>query len=148
MISSLLIQQCPACLVRIIWLVFEMGGRWQYSGYFVGNCIQDLFNIAHSILVQLLSSFFSIRLISIHVVLPYSSMDMTTPWKKLREIFEVNKSNFHLTNGYTVLQVLFFVAGFVAYPLFCLVYWGCRIHRLHLCREVRLLHPMGVLIRH
>ena len=48
MSSSLLFQQCPACLVC---LVFVMGGRWPYSWYLVGWCRQDLFKIARSILV-------------------------------------------------------------------------------------------------
>ena len=30
-ISSLLLQQCPACLVRLAWIVFVIGGRWPYS---------------------------------------------------------------------------------------------------------------------
>ena len=51
MSSSLLLQQCPACLVRLTWIVFVMGGWWPYSCCFVGCCRQDLFNIAHSILV-------------------------------------------------------------------------------------------------
>ena len=50
MSSSLLLQQCPACLVRLTWIVFVMGGRWPYSWCFVGCCLQDLFNIARSIL--------------------------------------------------------------------------------------------------
>ena len=44
--SSLLLQQCPACLVHLTWIVFMMGGRWPYSWCFVGCCRQDLFNIA------------------------------------------------------------------------------------------------------
>ena len=51
MSSSLLLQQCPACLVRLAWIVFVMGGRWPYSWCLVGCCCQDLFNIARSILV-------------------------------------------------------------------------------------------------
>ena len=51
MSSSLLLQQCPACLVCLTWIVFVMGGRWPYSWCFVGCCLQDLFNIARSILV-------------------------------------------------------------------------------------------------
>ena len=31
MSSSLLLQQCLACLVRLTWIVFVMGGRWPYS---------------------------------------------------------------------------------------------------------------------
>ena len=51
MSSSLLFQQCPACLVRLTWMVFVMGGRWPYSRCFVGCYCQDLFNIARNILV-------------------------------------------------------------------------------------------------
>ena len=51
MSSSLLLQQCPACLVRLAWIVFVMGGRWPYSWCFVGCCCQDLFYIASNILV-------------------------------------------------------------------------------------------------
>ena len=51
MSSSLLLQQCPACLVRLIWIVFVIGGRWPYSWCLVGCCCQDLFRIARSILV-------------------------------------------------------------------------------------------------
>ena len=49
--SSLLLQQCPACLVRLAWIVFVIGGRWPYSWWLVGCCCQDLFNIALNILV-------------------------------------------------------------------------------------------------
>ena len=51
MSSSLLFQQCPTYLVRLTLIVFVMGGRWPYSSCFVGCCLQDLFNIARSILV-------------------------------------------------------------------------------------------------
>ena len=51
MSSSLLLQQCPACLVRLTLIVFVMGGRWPYSWGFVGCCLQELFKIARSILV-------------------------------------------------------------------------------------------------
>ena len=46
MSSSLLLQQCPACLVRLTWIVFVMGGRWPYNWRLVGCYRQDLFNIA------------------------------------------------------------------------------------------------------
>ena len=49
--SSLLLQQCPACLARLTWIVFVMGGKWPYSWCLVGCCRQDLFSIARSILV-------------------------------------------------------------------------------------------------
>ena len=42
MSSSLLLQQCPACLVRLTCIVFVMGGRWPYSwclwGVAARNC--------------------------------------------------------------------------------------------------------------
>ena len=50
-IPSLLLQQCPACLVRLARIVFVIGGRWLYSWRLVGCCCQDLFNIARNILV-------------------------------------------------------------------------------------------------
>ena len=86
MSTSLLLQQCPACLVRLTWIVFVIGGKWPYSWCFVGCCRQDLFKIARSVLVQLPSSFFSSHLVSVHVVHPYSSINTTTAWKKLGEI--------------------------------------------------------------
>ena len=51
MSSSLLLQQCPAYLARLTWIVFVIGGRWPYSWCLVGCCRQDLFRIARSILV-------------------------------------------------------------------------------------------------
>ena len=44
MISSLLLQQCPACLVRLTWIVFVIRGRWLYRLCLVGCCGQDLLN--------------------------------------------------------------------------------------------------------
>ena len=41
MSSSLLLQQCPACLVRLTWIVFVIGGRWPYSWCLVGCCCLD-----------------------------------------------------------------------------------------------------------
>ena len=43
---SLLLQQCPACLVHLTCIVFMMGGKWPYSWCLVECCRQDLFNIA------------------------------------------------------------------------------------------------------
>ena len=36
MSSSLLLQQCPACLVRLTWIVFVIGHKWPYSWCLVG----------------------------------------------------------------------------------------------------------------
>ena len=74
---SLFLHEYSACLVRLTLIVFVIGGKWPYSCCFVGCCLQDLFNTARSILRYLLSSFFSIYLVTVHVVHPYSSIDMT-----------------------------------------------------------------------
>ena len=42
MSSSLLLQQCPACLARLTWKVFVIGGRWPYSWCLVGCCRQKM----------------------------------------------------------------------------------------------------------
>ena len=47
--SSLLLQQCLACLFRLAWIVLVIGGRWPYCWCLVGCCCQDLFNIALNI---------------------------------------------------------------------------------------------------
>ena len=47
MSSSLLLQQCPACLVCLTWIVFVIGVRWLYSWCLVGCCRQDLFKIIY-----------------------------------------------------------------------------------------------------
>ena len=101
MSSSLLLHQCPAFLVRLNWIVFVMGGRWPYSWCFVGCCRQDLFNIALNILVLLPSSFFSSRLVSVQVVHPYSTIDTTYAWKKLRFILSV-RSDFHMIESLSI----------------------------------------------
>ena len=44
--SSKLLQECPACLVCITWIVFVMGVRRPYSWCLVGCCLPGLFNIA------------------------------------------------------------------------------------------------------
>ena len=51
--SSLLLQQCPACLVRLTCIVFVTESSWPYSWCLVGCCRPDLFNIARSILVYI-----------------------------------------------------------------------------------------------
>ena len=80
-------------------MVLEMEGKWPYSCCFVGCCFQDLFNIVRNILVQFSSSFFSIRLISIYAVHPFSSIDATAAWKKSRLISsDRNESNRSVLN--------------------------------------------------
>ena len=100
MSSSLLLQQCPACLVRLTWMVFVMWGRWPYR-CFVWCWCQDLFNIARNILVLLPPSFFSSRFASVQVVHPYSSIDTTAALKKLRFILSV-RSDFHMIDSLSI----------------------------------------------
>ena len=50
MSSSLLLQQCPACLARLTWIVFVIGGRWPYSWCLVGCCRQDYTRMLRAIL--------------------------------------------------------------------------------------------------
>ena len=56
MSSSLLLQQCPACLVRLTWIVFLMGGRWPYSWCFVGGLPPGLvqYRSQHSCVIAVL----------------------------------------------------------------------------------------------
>ena len=124
MSSSLLCQQCPARLVHLTLIVFVIGGRWLYSCYFVGCCLHDLFNIACNILVQLPSSFFSIRLVSIHIVHPYSSINTTAAWKKLRFILSV-KSDFHMTDS---LSMAVYALNF---DLFFINYISANFQHIH-----------------
>ena len=98
---SLLLQEWPACLVRLILIVFVMDAWWLFSCCFVGFCRQD-FNIARSILVYYPSSFFSIPLFSVHVVLLYSHIDTATGWKKLRFLLLV-RSDFHMTDSLSIV---------------------------------------------
>ena len=106
MSSFLFHQQRPAYLVRLIWIIFEMGGKWPYSCCFMGCCFQDLFNIARRILGQFPSSFFSIRKVNVHVVHPYSRIDTTTSWEKLRFILS-DKSGSHMIDDRSIAVYVF-----------------------------------------
>ena len=48
--SPLLLEQCPACLVSLTWMFYEMGGKWLYNYCLVWCCFQDLFKTAGNIL--------------------------------------------------------------------------------------------------
>ena len=82
-------------------IVLEIGGRWPHSCCFVGSCFQDLYDIARSILVQLPSSFFSIRFVSVHVVYSCSYIDTTAAWKKLCFVLS-DRSDFHMIYNLTI----------------------------------------------
>ena len=76
-------------------MFFEMGSKWPYSCCFMGCCFQD---IASNILVQFLSSFFSIDFV-VHL---YSSLDTAAAWKKFR--FNLSdRSDFHMINSLLIV---------------------------------------------
>ena len=52
-----------------------MGGKWSLCNCFAGHHIQDLFKMERSIPVHFSSSLFSMCLINVQVVYPYSSID-------------------------------------------------------------------------
>ena len=78
---------------------FVWGCRWPYSCCFVGCDLKDFFNTAQSILVP--SSFFFIRLVSVHVVHPYSSMD-TSASRKICFILS-GISQFYMTDSLSII---------------------------------------------
>ena len=113
-----------------------MGDKWPYSCCFVACCLQDLFNITRRILVELPSSFFSIRLVSVHVVHPYSSIDKTAAWKKLCFISSV-WSDFHMTDRLSIAvhgfarrmlmsvsidETLLRILAYLKYSVICVVF--------------------------
>ena len=63
-------QMSPACLLCLIWMVCEMGGRWPYSCIFFGCCFQEMLLIARSTLTLLPSNFFSNRFVRVHTIVP------------------------------------------------------------------------------
>ena len=98
MSSSLLLQQCPACLVRLTWIVFVMGGRWPYSWCLVEYYRQDLFNIAqfntflHSIFLIALLNLYPVPLYENYIQLQFN---ITTKGLKMNSLFE-NIDGFNL----------------------------------------------------
>ena len=97
MSSFLLLQQCPACLVRLTWIVFVMGGRWLYSWCLLGVAART-----YSIL---LSTFLcNCRLDSspaVFLASKWCSIDTTAAWKKLRFILSV-RFDFHMIDSLSI----------------------------------------------
>ena len=90
MSSSLLLQQCPAYLVRLTWIVFvwwEVGGR--IVGALWGVTARTYSILLAAFLCNCRLAFFFSCLVSVQVVHPYSSIDTTAAWKKLRFILSV-----------------------------------------------------------
>ena len=103
-IGELCLWVCPYfsnSVPRVLSVLFgwlEIGGRWLYSCCFVGCYFQNLFNIGCNILVQFPSNFFSICLVSVYVVHPFSRIDTTATWKKLHFIL-LDKFDFHMIDN-------------------------------------------------
>ena len=79
--SSLLLQQCPACLFRLTWIVFcdgEVGGRIVGALWVVASWTCSILSAAFLC---------NCRFVIVRVVHPYNSMDTTAAWKKLRFTF-------------------------------------------------------------
>ena len=74
--------------------------------FFVGCYLLDLFSIACSILVSLTSSFYYIRLVSVPMVHPYSSIDTIAAWKKLHLILS-DRSDFNMTHSLSLAHHAF-----------------------------------------
>ena len=92
----------PACLVRRTCIVFCDGGAsvrivgvsW---GVVARTCLILLSTFLYNFCPSLLSS----RFVSVHVVHPYSSIDTTAAWKKLRFILSV-RSDFHMIESLSI----------------------------------------------
>ena len=82
--------------MHVLFILFGWFQRWEVGGHTVAALC--LFNIACSILVQLLSSFFSVHLVSVYVVHLYTKIDTTAAWKRLHFILS-DKSDFHMIDN-------------------------------------------------
>ena len=105
--SSLLLQPCPACLVRLTWIVFVIGGRWPYSWCLVGCCpLGTCSRLLAAILCNCRLASSPAGFVRVHVVHPYSSIDVTAAWKKLRFILSV-RSDFHIIDSLLIVVPCF-----------------------------------------
>ena len=57
--SSLLLLQCPACLVRLTCIVFVMWGRWSYSWCLVGCSRQEHHNVLYIYIYIYIGEYFN-----------------------------------------------------------------------------------------
>ena len=98
--SSLLLQKCPAWFVRLTWIVLAMGSKWPNSYCSEWCYFQDLFHLGYRSFLcsSRLAFFFFIRFVSVHVVHPYCSNDISDAWKKSRFISS-DRSDFSLVNS-------------------------------------------------
>ena len=109
---TLILQQCPTCLVHLTWMVFEMGSKCPYCCYFLGCCFQDFIIVVCSILV-LFPSYFSpcVLLGSMWYIHPYCSINTATIGKTFCFIV-LEKANLQMINN-LLLTVNDFARGMV-----------------------------------
>ena len=77
--------------ILVVWFVYLGYFSWWEAG---GRIVGALCGVAARTCSILLATFFSSPLVSVQVVHPYSSIDTTAAWKKLRFISSV-RSDFH-----------------------------------------------------
>ena len=80
------VRPCFSAVSRIsclsYWNNLWNTGQVAVEHLFLRWCFQELFKTARSILAYFPPSFFSMSFVSIHVVPPYSRLDIATAWKK------------------------------------------------------------------
>ena len=88
-------------------MVCEMGGMRSCNFcFFWGGYFQDLFKTVRSTLVSILSSFFSIRFVIVHVVNPCSCIDSVTTLEKYHFILS-DISDFHMMDNLSIVVQAF-----------------------------------------
>ena len=92
--SSLLVQRFPAYLVRLTMIVFVMVPC-------VGIAARTCSILLAAFLCNCRLAFFSSRLVNVQVVHPYSCIDTTAAWKKLRFILSV-RSDFYMIDSLSI----------------------------------------------
>ena len=94
--SSLLHQQCPACLVRLILMVLA-AILLSATSRICSKKYGTFFSSCHL-------AFFAISFASVQVVYPYSSTDIVVAWKKLYVILS-ERSDFKMIYIYIYIYI-------------------------------------------
>ena len=103
--SSLLCLQCHACIIRLNWVVCEIGGR---------GCPDAASRGATSWICSKQYSwvaFFALRFIRVCMVHPYSSSATATAWK-ISCFILLEWSNFHMGDNLLIVVLVFLIHMF------------------------------------